>query len=218
VDDRYEPLPGIPELPRWFWRKTGPRLRIALALALVAGALLTVALVTGLRESAHERDSRERRQRAELRTQLIRKLQAEQRPRTERSSSAAPPGASSPARLRARAGLIDEVSTAMLADARRRVRLGALEGPISKVVCEPYPRAVDGIGAERDLSRRRGRYACVAVTSEFKRSQTNIGGVLGYPYRALVDFHSGRYAYCKISGRPGPTSDPKVTTPRRCGG
>jgi hypothetical protein len=44
------------------------------------------------------------------------------------------------------------------------------------------------------------------------------GGVLGHPYRALVDFDTGRYAFCKISGRPDPTPDPAVTTPRACGG
>ncbi len=70
----------------------------------------------------------------------------------------------------------------------------------------------------RDLSRRLGRYACVAATSEFERSETSVGGLLGYPYRAQVDFDSGRFALCKISGRPDPTPDPRVTTPGACGG
>ena len=44
------------------------------------------------------------------------------------------------------------------------------------------------------------------------------GGVIGHQYRALVDFRTGRYAYCKISGQSGPSRDQLVTTPRACGG
>jgi hypothetical protein len=32
--------------------------------------------------------------------------------------------------------------------------------------------------------------------------------VLGHPHRALVHFGSGRYAYCKVSGRPDPVAGP----------
>ncbi len=105
-----------------------------------------------------------------------------------------------------------------MADARRRAREGTLEGPILRAVCEPFPRNVAGVGVEADLARREGRYACVAATSEFGRSEASVGGVLGYPYRAKIDFERGRFAYCKISGRPDPTPDPRVTTPEACGG
>jgi hypothetical protein len=107
---------------------------------------------------------------------------------------------------------MDDLATAIATDARARVRRGELDGRIRRVDCEPFPRTVDGRGADDDLSRRRGRYACLAVTSEFT------GGLLGHQYRALVDFETGRYAYCKISGQSGPSRDQLVTTPRACGG
>jgi hypothetical protein len=112
----------------------------------------------------------------------------------------------------ARAVMMDDVAAAIEADARARVRRGALDGRIRRVECEPFPRTVDGVGAERDLSRRRGRYSCLAVTSEFT------GGVIGHNYRVLADFETGRYAFCKIAGQSGPSRDQLVTTPRVCGG
>jgi hypothetical protein len=86
------------------------------------------------------------------------------------------------------------------------------------VECEPFPRTVGGTPPERDPSVRSGRYSCVAVTAEIARSQGGEAGSIGHPYRAMVDFRTGRYAFCKISGRPDPTPDPKVVTPPACGG
>ena len=104
-----------------------------------------------------------------------------------------------------------DVTTAIDADARARVRRRELDGRIRDVECEPFPRTVDGVGADRDLSRR-GRYVCLAIRSEFT------GGVIGHQYRTLVDFGTGRYAYCKVAGQSGPSRDQLVTTPRACGG
>jgi hypothetical protein len=213
--ERYEPLPGVVELPGWIWRKLGRRGRIAVLASLLAVAALAAALAPGILESKEEQAETERRQRAERRALLIRRLEAEQRPRFRRSSAVAPPGAGAEERLGARATLMDELSAALLADARRRVRRGDLDGPIRRVGCEPFPRTVDGVGADQDLSRRRGRYSCVAVTAEF---EAGVEGVIGHQYRVEVDFDSGRYAFCKISGQAGPSREQLVTTPRACGG
>ncbi len=196
----------------------GRGLRIATGIALlgmIAGGIL---LVPAAQEAQQERDARERRERAENRERQIRALQLEQRPRFRRSASRAAPRAGSRARPAARAALLEEVSVSILDDARARVRRGTLDGPIRRVECEPFPRSVTRVGAEDDLSRRRGRYYCVAVTAEFEGTAESVGGALGHPYRAKVDFASGRYAVCKVSGRPDPTPDPRVTTPRVCGG
>jgi hypothetical protein len=45
--------------------------------------------------------------------------------------------------------------------------------------------------------------------------------VIGHPYRVMVNFDTGRYAFCKVSGRPGEFSiarQPFVPTPAVCGG
>lgn len=217
-DERYQPLPGPTELPGWVWRRTSRRVRILLAVALAACGVAAMVLVPSARESAQESADRERRERAARVERRIQELQAQQRPRSGRSAAVAPPGAAPPVRLEARAALLTDLTAAIAADARGRARRGTLEGPILRAVCEPFPRSVAGVGAERDLERREGRYACVAVTSEFGRSEAGVGGVLGYPYRAKVDFESGRFALCRISGRPDPTPDPRVTTPEACGG
>lgn len=44
--------------------------------------------------------------------------------------------------LEARAALTEELRAAVLADARLRARRGALDGPIRRVECEPYPRTL----------------------------------------------------------------------------
>jgi hypothetical protein len=208
--DRYEPLPGFAELPRWVWRRIGPRVRIGVVVALVLAVGGTVALVPAIDESRRQRAAAERRDREERHERSVRELQAEQRPRFGRA--AAPAGSAPRIRLAARAAAIDELSASIVADARRRVQRGDLDGTIRRAECEPFPRSVGAVDPARQLSRRRGRYACIAVTSEFE------GGAIGHPYRAMIDFESGRYAFCKISGRPDPTPDPEVTTPRACGG
>jgi hypothetical protein len=196
----------------------GRGMRVAAALVLVAAIAIGVALVPGILESKQERTKSEQRERSEFRTQRIRELEAEQRPRFRRSESVAPAGAGDQERLAARAGLMEELSRAVLADSRRRVSRGELDGPIRRVECEPFPRTAEGVGADRDLSRRTGRYSCVAVTAEFGRGAASSGGVIGHQYRILVDFDSGRYAFCKVSGQAGPSREQLVTTPRACGG
>jgi hypothetical protein len=160
----------------------------------VAGTAVLVPVIDRARD---ERAAAEQRTRELLHDRRVRALAAEQRPRFGRLDAPS------------RAAAVDDLGTAILADARRRVRAGALAGPIRRVECEPFPRSLN---PERLLARRRVRLACLAVTAGFE------GGALGHPYRALIDFTTGRYAFCKISGRPDPTPDPAVTTPRACGG
>jgi hypothetical protein len=45
--------------------------------------------------------------------------------------------------------------------------------------------------------------------------------VVGHPYRTRIDFRTGRYAFCKVRGRPGELAvrvRPRVAIPRACGG
>jgi hypothetical protein len=211
-------MPGIAELPRWLWQRAGRPLRIAAVAAVLALVAAAVALVPGMLESKDERSEAERRERAEARAELVRRLRQEQRPRFGRSASVAPAAAPRGERLAARAALMDDLSAAVVADARARVRRGELDGPIRRLDCERFPRSVDTVPAHRELTSRRGRYSCVAVTSEFGQSGETARGVLGHTYRVLVDFDSGRYAFCKVSGQAGPAREQLVTTPRACGG
>jgi hypothetical protein len=216
--DRYEPLPGIAALPGWLWRRMGRGGRLAAlgaAFLLLAG---TAAAVPAMLASQDEQADADRRERAERRAALIEKLETEQRPRFRRSASVVPPTAADNTQLDARAVLVDELHAEILADARERVRAGDLDGPIEHVECEPFPRSVDSVGAHEDLSRATGRYACVAVTAEFGSGEETVRGVIGHQYRAMADFGTGRYAFCKVSGQSGPSREQLATTPRVCGG
>jgi hypothetical protein len=97
--------------------------------------------------------------------------------------------------------LLEAAGASVLADARGRVAQ-----PILRVACEPFPHGA---------SASTGRYACLAVTHEFG------SGATGYPYRVLIDRDSGRYAFCKVVGRPGEAmvaTQPHVPLSPSCGG
>jgi hypothetical protein len=211
-------MPGIAELPGWLWRRTGRATRLTLLGALIVLVATGAALVPVIHESKEERAEAERRERAERRAELIRRLETEQRPRHRRSTSVAPPAAAVTEQLEARSALMNELNAEILADARARVRRGDLDGPIRGVECEPFPRSVDAVGGHQQPGRRIGRYACVAVTAEFGTGEAGATGVIGHQYRTMVDFETGRYAFCKVSGQAGPSREQLVTTPRVCGG
>ncbi|HEV3377608.1 MAG TPA: hypothetical protein VG126_10060 [Thermoleophilaceae bacterium] len=216
--ERYEPMPGVGELPAWLWRRVGRGGRLAALGALIVIVATAGVLVPATLESKEESAERDRRARAEQRAELVRRLETEQRPRFRRSAFVAPAGATADERLNARAALMEELNAEILADARGRARRGELDGPIRRVECEPFPRTVAGVGAHEVLSRDRGRYACVAVTAEFGSREVGATGVIGHQYRTEVDFTSGRYAFCKVSGQAGPSREQLVTTPKACGG
>ena len=201
--DRYEPLPALPELPAWLWRRTPPAGRAGIAALIVGIVVAAVVLAPGIGDSTREAQERATRAKAARDAQIARELAAEQRPITRR---ARPPGHDAHARAR----MLDAIAQQVLEDARARVAKRAFKGPIRRVACEPFPNGSEP--ADRDPRRRRGRYSCIAVTAEFE------GGVLGHQYRVAADFATGRYGFCKITGRAGPERDRPVTIPAACGG
>ena len=212
--ERYEPMPGLLGLPGWVWRKMPPVAKVGLVLAFVGLIALALIIGPGIRESKSEREKAEQQERLRARQAREVRIRREQRPRFA-SGPAATSGV--PARRR----LVDAASASVLADARRRVEAGTMDGPIEDVDCEPFPRNVAGVGAEDSTDKRYGRYQCIAVTARFERSESTIGGLIGHPYRVRVDFDTGRYAFCKIVGRPGEGQIRRrlgVTVPAECGG
>jgi hypothetical protein len=214
ASDRYEPLPGIAGFPKWVWGKLPRAGRVAVALLPFAIIALILLLGPGIDESKDRRAEAERQQRAQQAAERVAQLRAEQRPRFERGTPAGRDVA-------ARAALFASVPDAIQADARRRVAAGALDGPIRSVECEPYPRSVDGRGAHLDPSETTGRYSCLAVTRNVEATERNEASSIGHPYRVLVHFDTGRFAFCKVSGRPGEGSIGRhipVPVPEVCGG
>jgi hypothetical protein len=212
--ERYEPVPGFLDLPGWLWRKMPPVAKVGLVLAFLA--LIAVALIIGpgIRESKSEREKAEQQERLRARQAREARIRREQQPHFA-SGPAATSGV--PARRR----LVDAASASVLADARRRVEAGTMDGPIEDVECEPFPRNVEGIGAEDSTELRYGRYSCIAVTARFEQSESTTGGLVGHAYRVRIDFDSGRYAFCRIAGRPAEGQLKRrlgPTVPAACGG
>jgi hypothetical protein len=221
--DRYEPLPGLLELPGWIWRRLPTPGKVALVLLPFAVIGLVIVLGPGIEESKEERARTEERRSARERAAREAALREQQRPRF---AAAAPAAASIAGRER----LVDAAARSVRKDATERAAAGELRGPIRGVECEPFPRTTTGVGAEQDLSRRTGTYSCLAVTASFSGSTgggevapytRSEGGTIGHPYRVRIDFESGRYAFCKVAGRAGEgglNARQPVTVPRVCGG
>jgi hypothetical protein len=220
--ERYEPMPGIVDLPAWIWRRLPGPGKVAVILFPIVAIGVGLALGPGIEESKRERAQSEEQRIERERAAREARLREQQQPRLA-SGAAAPDSVAGRERLVAGAG------ASVLADARRRAAAGELRGPIRDVTCEPFPRSVSGRGAEHDLSRRAGSYSCLAVTARFEGSQRDEqgayaqseAGVIGHPYRVRIDFSTGRYAFCRVAGRAGEgglRARQAVTVPRVCGG
>lgn len=196
VDDRYEPLPGLAELPGYVWRRMSRGARVGAALAVVAAAALIVLIAPSIERSKEEHSRSEAERSARIRAQILERTRREQLPRFDR---AAPAGRD----LAARRELVTSAAASIRADADKRAAAGEFNGPIDRVECEGYPPSAAATPADENRARRTGRYACIAVTSDIPATSGNRAGVLGHPYRMRIDFATGRYAFCKVRGRPG---------------
>jgi hypothetical protein len=221
--DRYEPLPGLLEIPGFLVRKIPPRARRPAAFAaaiLLAGAIVALVLsIPAITESKDERAATEARLERERRAQRAAELQAELRLREGRGPAAR--GLSGARAIEARQGLVDQLVADVHADALSRVRSGEFTQSVGRVECERFPRGARGEDPALELGSPTGRYSCLAITADAPRVETNESSSLGYPYRALLYFNSGRFSFCKISGRPGEgslTREFPVRVPPACGG
>jgi hypothetical protein len=180
----------------------------------VAGALVAV-LSPGIERTKSANAASAARASSGTIESLRRKNAAEQRLR-EATVDRRDPGSAAPAsaRTRARGVILGDLQQAIAADARARVRAGALSGPILSVQCSPFPP-----GSRVTLSAPVGSYACVAV-NRLITSGSKVLGVFGDPFWARVDFARGRLAWCKTNPRPGEggagTGPPPVTLAREC--
>jgi hypothetical protein len=217
--DRYEPLPPLLEIPGHLVRKLSPRGRRIGIAVLLAFALATAVGIPLLIAAKHRDDAAADRAAARAKVARLAALRAEVR-RIDGSGTAAR-GLVGAAAVTAHHTLVGELSDAIGVDAARRARTGEFARTPRGVQCSRYPPAADAADPADAPGARSGRYACLVVTAEFAHSDATTGGLLGYPYRARVDFRAGRFTFCKISGRPGEmliNRSIDVTVPPACGG
>ena len=164
----------VPPVP---WRK----LAIALGALLVAGVFAALVIAPQIDEAKDERAAQERR--AEERRAAARRarLLADQRARTGRL----PRGA-------ARRQALDVTELLIGRDAQ--VRFAA----------DGRPARCDTAAGE-DPFARRVAFDCFVTVREIRGAADQEGarGALAIPYRAVLDFGSRRYAFCKTNPRPG---------------
>lgn len=112
-----------------------------------------------------------------------------------------------------RAALVSALQNAITADARARVRAGTFRGPIQRTACEAITFG------PLQPNAARGGYRCVAVNADIPKG-AEVGGLLGYPFWAIVDYRHGTFAWCKINPKPGEmatqTHEPVVDPPAGC--
>ena len=226
---------GLPEtLGAWLKLWTPPRdvevapppsprtLAIAgavLALVVAGAAALIIPAIDDSKDRAAAADAREAAQRRAARR---RETIAEQRPRVLDAAALAPAaGAPAAERLGAREALLRRAETAISADARERAQAGELEGRPQGARCEPYPKAASrDEWPDRDLGATRGVYDCLVFVRAIASTQTNVGGQLGYPFRAVLDFDRFRVVWCKTNPVPGErvVPDPRtvIELPKAC--
>ena len=204
-EQRYEPLPSIDQLPAWLWRRTGPRSRVAIGLALLATIVASAVLVPALQREKRARAAAEQQARVVHHRLAVQKLQREQRPRFGRSGQTARPA------------MLRDLEAAIVADARRR----GLPGPILRAGCERFPKTVGDPPPERDPRVTSGSYACLAVTGEIDRSAATVGGALGRPLPRERRLHDRPVR--AVQGRrparpdPGPRGDHTPSVRGRAG-
>jgi hypothetical protein len=191
----------------------------AVLLVVAAGAAaLIVPAIDDSKDRAAAADAREAAQRrAESRRETI----AEQRPRRLDAAALRPSsGAPAAQRIAARTALLQRAETAISADARRRAQTGELQGRPQGTECEAYPKRAPGDGPERDLAVTRGVYDCLVFVRAIASTETNVGGQLGYPFRAVLDFDRFAVTWCKTNPVPGErvVPDPRtvIELPRAC--
>jgi hypothetical protein len=214
LEDRYEPLPGLAQLPAFVWRRLSRVAKVAVVAAGVAAVVAAILLAPGIKRSRDEHARQDAAERARIQQQDLEKTRRQQRPRFAR-------GAPAPSDVAARGRLLASAEASIQTDASRRSAAGEFNGPIMRVECDGYPPDAEATPPEADPSMRTGLYACLAVTSEVPATSGNRGGALGHPYRVRIDFSAGRYAFCKVRGRPGELAvraRPAVPLPRVCGG
>ena len=193
--ERHQPLPPLTRLPAHLWRRLPTVARAALVLFGLVTLVAAVALAPRISDTKRDNAAREKREAAAFEARRIRGLRALQRPRTSRSARAERAGAVPSARERRRRGLLRDLGQAIAADARSRGARRVLRTDCRGAPGSPAPA--------RDLTRARVPLACVAVTGGIASSRADPGVTVGYPYRAVADFRSGRLTWCRVAGQAG---------------
>ena len=187
-------LPWLKDWMRW-------TLGIATAIGLT---VLALGLRPGIEESKQERAARLAREQKALVSAQRARLVREQKPVHGSVAGYRPLPESAPEskRLAQRRSLVLSVESAITEETKERIARKQLSGPVKFTECGPLVRKPDGLSDDQVLTRRLGRYDCVAVQSDVRRFGRTVA-LLGNPFVATIDFETGTYVFCKDNKVPG---------------
>jgi hypothetical protein len=180
------------EVPPVPWRKLalwGAAGAVVLGIAL---AIMIPRINEGKSERAAAAAAEQARAQKANRARVI-KLQ---QPRTGEFASLKPARDASAAEVaNARAQLVTSVETAITADAQKR----AATGEISKVQGPTTCTHAAGTPETGPV----GFFDCYTVVRKVPKVETNVAGSIGYPFRAVLNYQSFTYAFCRAEQFPG---------------
>ncbi|MDX6699782.1 MAG: hypothetical protein QOF26_8 [Baekduia sp.] len=171
------------------------------AVVALAGVVAFAVVALGQRS---DNEKRQARRNAVLVTDLRAKLTRIQAPHRGAARALKPPAGADGSRiLAARAALVTAVERRITADARARAAAHELDGPIARTECGPILQSPDAIPDDRVLTKRIGRYDCVAI----KRPIVGVGGAhvadLGHAFVAALNFDTYTYTWCRNTPAQG---------------
>jgi hypothetical protein len=187
--EHHDALPAFVRLPRFLLGKLPRRRRRAVLVGAAVAAVLTAGGIWLAYEAAQRAQLREARAERAFRAGEVRRLLADQSPRTARV------GAASGAALQRR------IEAAIGADARARVRAGTLSGPIRRTTC----RQGNGLVNRADDPNL---FRCLAITS------SAVGVTLGHEFFVRVDPARGIALWCHNNYPPAhPDTSSAISVP-----
>jgi type II secretory pathway pseudopilin PulG len=180
------------EIPPVPWRKLALWTGVG---AVVLGIVLAI-MIPRINDGIAERNAKAAAEQAhaqKLNRERVIKLQ---QPRTGEFAALKPAGSASAAEVEsARQQLVTSVETAITTDAQKR---GAA-GEISKIQGPTTCTHSAGTPTTGPI----GVFDCYTIVRHVPKVQTNVAGSIGYPFRAVLNYSTFTYAFCRTEQFPG---------------
>jgi hypothetical protein len=174
------------EIPPVPWRKVAIWGGVGALIVAIALAVMIPRINDGKADRAAQAAAEQARARAANRERVI-KLQ---QPRT--GEFAGVKATDGPA---GRAAMVASVESAITADAMKRGAAGEISKVRGPTTCTP--------AAGGPASGPVGVFDCYTVVRKVPKVETNAAGSIGYPFRAVLHYDTGKYAFCRTEQFPG---------------
>jgi hypothetical protein len=197
------------EIPPVPWRKVAIWAGVGVV---VLGAALAV-MIPRINEGKEQRAAQAAAEQARARKANRERVIKLQQPRTGAFADLKPAAGASEAEVgMARRRLEASIAAAITADAQKRAAAGEISKVQGPTTCTRAPGTPTSGG--------RGVFDCYTVVRKVPKAKTNVAGSIGYPFRAVVDYSTFSYTFCRTEQFPGEmlVPDPRtvVQLPAAC--